>query len=123
MNGVDFIVDSNILIYILEGKQEVEQFIHYKLGISFISYIELQSFSHLSSKEKLQIQNLLADCSIIESSLTINLIAIELRKKYPRLKTPDAIVAATAINADKYLVTADKAFKKIQELKLIDVTF
>lgn len=44
---------------------------------------------------------------------------IQIRKSY-KLKLPDAIIAASAIEADAVLVTADKEFSKIKELKLID---
>lgn len=42
---------------------------------------------------------------------------IELRKKY-NIKLPDAIIAATAIENDLTLITADKGFEKVEELKL-----
>jgi hypothetical protein len=47
MNGVDFVVDTNILIYIHEGKKEVEPFISYSLAVSFVTEIELLGFSKL----------------------------------------------------------------------------
>ena len=42
---------------------------------------------------------------------------ILLRRKYGT-KLPDSIVAATAIECELPLVTADKGFKKIEELDL-----
>ncbi|MDD6487265.1 MAG: PIN domain-containing protein [Spirochaetales bacterium] len=42
---------------------------------------------------------------------------IEIRKKY-KTKLPDAIVAASSIVNDIPLITADKGFRQITELKL-----
>lgn len=43
---------------------------------------------------------------------------IFLRNNY-KIKTPDAIIAATALVFDLPLLTSDADFKKINELKLI----
>jgi predicted nucleic acid-binding protein len=43
---------------------------------------------------------------------------IEVRRKY-RLKLADAVIAATAIVSGMPLITSDKQFKTIKELKLI----
>ena len=42
---------------------------------------------------------------------------IEIRNFY-KIKLPDAIVAATAIINDAELITSDKGFSKVKELKL-----
>jgi predicted nucleic acid-binding protein len=47
--------------------------------------------------------------------------AIMVRRKYGT-KLPDAIVAATAIENSVPLITADKGFSKIKELKLVLLT-
>jgi len=120
MNGVDFVVDTNILIYIHEGKKEVEPFISYSLAVSFVTEIELLGFSKLLPNEKLLLENLLSDCIIIQSNPEINKIAADIKREY-KIKTPDAIVAATAISMNKTLATADKAFKKIKQLSYIEV--
>jgi predicted nucleic acid-binding protein len=44
--------------------------------------------------------------------------AIHLKRKY-KLKTVDAIIAASAIHFDLPLVTADKEFQRIDELEII----
>lgn len=45
-------------------------------------------------------------------------LAIKLKQKY-RLETPDATIAATAIQQKLTLLTVDKYFQKIKELDLI----
>ncbi|MDB9526539.1 PIN domain-containing protein [Oscillatoria sp. CS-180] len=55
------------------------------------------------------------------SSKDVTLIEkiIEIRQKY-RLKLPDAIIAATSIHNSAGLVTADKAFERVDLLTIID---
>lgn len=43
-----------------------------------------------------------------------------LRKKY-QIKLPDAIIAATSIVYKSSLITADKGFSKIDQLKIISI--
>jgi len=40
-----------------------------------------------------------------------------IRRKY-NIKLPDAIIAATALENDMVLITADNGFEKIKELRL-----
>jgi predicted nucleic acid-binding protein len=60
----------------------------------------------------------LKDNIIIDINSQTKQIAIELRKKYA-LKIPDLIIAATSIYLDLPLVSADAAFKKINEINFI----
>lgn len=58
------------------------------------------------------------DCFLIEWNTKIKEQTIEFRNKYS-LRLPDAIIAATACVYGVPLITADKAFSKIEELDLI----
>jgi hypothetical protein len=40
MNGIDFLADTNFLIYLLEGRPEAALFADYSFDISFITEIE-----------------------------------------------------------------------------------
>lgn len=42
--NIDFIADTNFLIYLHEGNKMVEPFLEYSFGISFISEIELLGY-------------------------------------------------------------------------------
>jgi predicted nucleic acid-binding protein len=55
---------------------------------------------------------------IIDINSGIKHKAIEIRKE-ARLKLPDAIIAATAMSMDLPLLTADKAFSKIADPRII----
>ena len=120
VNGTDFLVDTNVLIYIMNGHPAVSRISNYSfsLGVSVISEIELLGKKNISQYDINVIRSLLDDCEIIDFNNTIKDIAISLRQKYS-IKIPDAIVAATAKNFDLSLITADKDFQKIKDIDII----
>ena len=61
---------------------------------------------------------MLKDCYILDIDVFIKQKAIEIRQQH-KIKLPDAIVAATAIQKGLSLVTADKEFQKITDLDII----
>ena len=115
---IDFIADSNFLIYLHEGNDIVEPFLKYNFGISFISEIELLGFYDISKSDEIKLKLLLNDCFQIEWNSKIKDQTILLKRKY-HIKLPDAVIAATCLVFDIPLVTADKGFSKISELDLI----
>jgi predicted nucleic acid-binding protein len=115
---IDFIADTNFLVYIHEGNEIVENFLDYNFGISFVSEIELLGFKGISENEEVKLKDLLNDCFYIDWNTKLKEKTIELRKKYT-IKLPDAIIASTSITYGIPLVTADKGFSKIVELDLI----
>jgi len=115
---IDFIADSNFLIYIHEGKEIIEPFLEFNFGISFISEVELLGFNGITKTEEIKLKQLINDCFEIEWNAKIKEQTIELRKKYS-IKLPDAIIAATSLVYGIPLVSADKGFSKIKELDLI----
>lgn len=119
MNGNRLFVDTNILIYLLNGDLEVTQILDGKqLAISIITELELLAVPNLSKKEQSLIEQLINDCQVINISSGIKKVTIEIRKSR-RLKLPDAIVAASSFYSKLPLLTADKAFEKIDELDVI----
>ncbi len=115
---IDFIADTNFLIYLHEGNEIVKPFLNYNFGISFISEVELLGFKNITKKEEIELKSLISDCFSIDWNTKIKEKTIELRRKY-NLKLPDSIIAATSIVYSFPLVTADKQFSKIEELDLI----
>jgi predicted nucleic acid-binding protein len=119
MSGKEILVDTNILLYLLDGNDTIAEMLNGKnLFISFITELELLGFKKLTKHEEEAIINLLDDCSILPMSNHLKDKCIEIRRKYS-LKLPDAIVAATAISFDLPFITSDKQFKTVNELKLI----
>lgn len=58
MNGTKLLLDSNIILYLLNGDKTLADFLQEKeLFISIITEMELLSFSGISIKEQKQIQS------------------------------------------------------------------
>lgn len=119
MSGDRVVIDTNILLYFLDGDLNVSHFLEdYDPIISFVSELELLSAPEISQNEKLLIQDLLKDITIIKYSENHKDDIIKIRSK-KKLKLPDAIIVALAITLGLPLVTADKALKNIAGLDLI----
>jgi predicted nucleic acid-binding protein len=117
MNGIDFLADTNILLYILEGNVAVKPFINDSLAVSVISEIELLGWHKITDKESVTIKRLLDNCFIIELIPAIKELAIQL-KQANKIKLPDAVIAATAIHLGVPLLTADKTLSKLPGMDL-----
>jgi predicted nucleic acid-binding protein len=118
--GIDFFVDTNVLIHILEGHPVALDIVKYSFicGISVITEIELRGKKNITTTELYAIRNLLNKCKIIDLNNTIKELAISLRQKYA-IKSFDAVIAATAKSFNLQLVTADKNFKKIEDIEVV----
>ena len=117
MNGIDYLADTNALIYLLSGNSCMEPFLTSRLGGSVISEMELLSFSDISEEEDHLIREYLNHCFLLPLDDSIKERTIALRKKY-KIKLPDAIIAATAVEQNLPLLSADQGFEKIAELSL-----
>ena len=115
---IDFIADTNFLIYLHEGKSFVEPFLNYNFGVSFISEIELLGHKNISKQDEKSLTELLKDCFVFNFSEDIKLQTIKFKQKYT-IKLPDAIIAATCLVYQIPLITSDKGSKNIEELDLI----
>jgi predicted nucleic acid-binding protein len=124
--GTSYLIDTNIVIYLLNGSLNenalrfMEPIINDHYNLSVISKIELLGFS-FSDEEKLSdTKNFINDGVLIPLNDEIIEQTIYLRQIY-KLKTPDAIIAATAIVFDSTLVSRnDKDFSQITNLKYIN---
>lgn len=115
---IDFIADTNFLIYLHEGNKIIEPFLEYNFGVSFISEVELLGFRDITKSDEAKLIALLNDCYLIEWNNKIKDKTISLKRQYS-VKLPDALIAATALVYNIPLITADKGFSKISELDLI----
>ena len=119
MNGIDLVVDTNILINLAEGKPGADHYLtDNKLFISVITEIELLGWHKISAPHKIFFNELLKDCKIVELMPDIKKITIELKQQH-KVKLPDAVIAATAIYLDIPLLTYDSGFEKIKSLNLL----
>ncbi len=115
MSGNKYLLDTNIVLYILGGEQTLANHLHNKnLYASFITEIKLLAYKNLLSKEA-GIRKFLAQFRIINMDEAIKEETILLRKQYG-LKLPDCIIAAIAITLQLTFITADKQFRQIENL-------
>lgn len=120
-----YVIDSNAVIDYLSGQLPknamsfMNSIINDKPIISIMTQIEVLGFNNPAEIEVFL--NEFIDASlIIPLNDDIVKATIEIRKKN-KIKTPDAIIAATSIVLDNPLITRNTGdFKKIDGLKIID---
>ena len=117
MNGIDYITDTNTMLYITVNNPCIHPYVSKNLGISVITEMELLSFRRISDNEVKMIKEMMMWCKEFQLTDNIKERAILIRRTYGT-KLPDAIVAATAIECNVPLISADKGFRKIEELNL-----
>ncbi len=119
MNGIRIICDTNPLIYLLDGNKEIAKFLDGKqIYVSIITELELFGKQNLSIQENEIIESLLSNCFVIDINQEIKQLYKQLKQNHT-VKLPDAIIAATALYLDMPLLTFDKGFKNIPNLKLM----
>ncbi len=119
MNGNDILLDTNIVLYLLDGDHEIAELLNGKrLYVSFITELELLSFEGLQESENQTIRAFLRECIIVNINEIIKEHAINVRK-HDGLKLPDAIIVGTSNYLLCPIITADKGFLKAENSDLI----
>lgn len=118
MNGIDFIADTNILLLILSGNDNVKQYEGSHFGISIITEIELLGWYKITIEHKKVIEGLIHELTIFPLNEMIKDATIRL-KQNQKIKTPDAIIGATSQWLNIPLLTADRDFKDVKDLDAI----
>ncbi len=119
MSGSKLFLDTNIIIYLLNGDETLATFLNKNtLYISFVTQLELLSFPSINKKEQKQIEAFVNECKVVDINAAIKKHTINLRRE-KKLKLPDCIVVASAIYLDIPLITADKYFGNIAQLDCI----
>ena len=118
-----YLLDSNVLIYAVRPEAHYAPFRpwtkHPDANISAISRAEVLGFTRLSEADARAFAamfQLLPQLPITDAVLDE---AIKIRQQH-RLKTPDAIVAATALVHGLELVTADVGFARVVGLAILN---
>lgn len=119
MSGNKLFLDTNILLYFLGGDSDIVELLSDKSPvISFITELELLSFSDFKGDQEEMTQSLIDNCQLINWTSELKELTIELKRRY-RLKLPDAIIAASAYYLNLPLLTGDKQFRQLQELEVL----
>ncbi|MEK6591354.1 MAG: type II toxin-antitoxin system VapC family toxin [Nitrospinota bacterium] len=117
MNGDRFLLDTNILLYISGGKVSIDNLPEGQFYISFVTELEVLSYPSITPDEEKYFRGLFSEFSIIDITKEIKQHTIEFRKKY-NFKLPDAIIAATVFTFGSILITNDKVFSQVKEIKI-----
>ena len=118
MSGIDYLADTNAIIYLLDGNECMRPFLRNRLAVSVISVMELLSYQNISEEEEVRIRRFLKGCMIVDISEEIREQTIRIRRS-KKIKLPDAIIAATAIKCGVPLLTADTGlFNNIEEISI-----
>ena len=112
----NLLLDTNVVIYALEGKRHVVDLIlDETIHLSFITEIELLSWSNVSHDDEKLISKFIHGCNVIEYSPILKEAVVKFRKKY-NLRLPDAMIAATSFYYELPLISGDSIFTKIAEI-------
>lgn len=121
---VPYLLDTNVVIDFLRGALEMDDLVgQFVKGtqrplVSLISKIELLGYPQISPREETKIRHWLTQFEVVGLDDRIAERAIGLKRSC-RLRTPDAIIAATALARGVCLVTRDKVLTaKIPGLKV-----
>lgn len=116
------LVDTNIIIYLSQGKLRISDFAKRggSLYLSSITYIEALGYAFPNQEEEKIVAEL---CGMFERLFLTEEVerqTITLRKKY-KIKLPDAIIAATAMAYKLTLITCNSDdFKQVSGLKVLN---
>lgn len=116
-----YLLDSNILIYHLNGELEATLFLTTHLNqsaISVITYLEVLSFD-FTKEEEAKVRRLLEKFPILEVTKEIGDQAVRNRKE-KKIKVPDNLIGATAQVHGLTLVTRNTSDFLSLPLRLID---
>ena len=120
-----YLIDSNIIsgyfsaVYSSEGMKLIANVIDDIPKISVITKIEALSWISADKKKEDIVRAFVAASTIIQLSNEIAEESIKLRRSR-KIKTPDAIIAASAIFHNYTLISSDEIFQRIPNLKLIN---
>ncbi|MEO8146711.1 MAG: type II toxin-antitoxin system VapC family toxin [Bacteroidia bacterium] len=124
--GERFLIDTNIIIYLLDGVlpagsiNQISTIVQSETNISVITRIEVLGYPFDSKLNEERTNDFVSKCIVYELDNLVSNQTIKLRKEY-KLKLPDAIIAATAIvHSFSWITRNEKDFGKISDLKVVN---
>ncbi len=88
-------------------------------NISVITQIEALSWLNPDKAREAIVAEFVGDANILPLSPAVVAQCVKIRRGR-KIRTPDAVIAATAIVHDLVLITGDGGFKNIEGLQVID---
>ena len=120
-----FLLDTNIIIYYFNGiieDDKIDSILKKSFNISIITKIEFLSWQRFREDEVLKEKalNFISNANVYELTDTIANKVIEIRQQY-KIKTPDAIIGATALVYGFDMVTNNVDDFKRLDLNVVTV--
>lgn len=112
------LLDTNAVLYYLQDSMPEIGGSPARMAVSIVSEIELLGFHGLSTEEERSIRGFLSVAKILPLDHPTKEEAITLRRLY-RLKTADAIIAATAKMWGATLVTNDEKLLQLPAIQTL----
>ncbi|MFA5904296.1 MAG: type II toxin-antitoxin system VapC family toxin [Desulfobacula sp.] len=118
-----YLLDSNIIIYHLNGDKTATEFIRENINncaISQITYVEVLSFDFENEDEHAEVKAFLECLDIFDTNKAIAIQCLKNRKKR-KIKIPDNLIASTAQANNLTLVTRNSDDLKNLDINIIDI--
>jgi len=121
MSGKRYLLDTNAIVCLLRGENALQERLQSAewVGISILSQIEFLAFPNLSENDRRVFQEFSDWVEVVGLGRTERALIdriVSLRSQY-RLKLPDAIIAATAVERDATLITDDRQLRKLSAIR------
>ena len=101
------LLDTNTVMYLIKGDENLLELLDQQpVAINFITEIELLCWPHMTRELNKVILSLISNVQFFDYNTRLKQSDISLRQKY-KLKIEDSFIAATAIEYNLPLVTAD----------------
>ncbi|MHB9147787.1 MAG: type II toxin-antitoxin system VapC family toxin [Candidatus Amoebophilus sp.] len=120
-----YLIDNNVISSYLEGnfKESAIQFISEVIdqgpNLSVITEIEALSWINPDKSKEAILQAFIEEANILYITHDIVKECVRIRRN-KKMKTPDALIAATAIIYNMILLTSDTDFNNIPTLQVVD---
>lgn len=120
-----YLIDNNVISNYFSGNFSniamifIAKIIDKTPNVSVITEIEALSWINKDKNKEFIIKEFIQDSNIINLNSEIISQTVKIRRSR-KIKTPDAIIAATSIVNNYTLITNDSDFEGIQNLKLLN---
>ena len=112
MNGLP---DTNVALYLLGGRL-ASPLPAGDYGVSVITEMELLAWPSFTDEETVKVRAFLDSVILCDLTPRIRVQAVAIRREH-RLKLPDAIICATALEHDAELWTNDSSLPRVAGLR------
>jgi predicted nucleic acid-binding protein len=110
--------DTNIFIYLIKGTVDIDSIKQDIIGFASITKIEALGYSKITVAEQQYLEALFSECEQLNLDEAVIRSAIKLRQR-TNIRLGDAIIAATALQYDCELYTAnEKDFSHVEGLHI-----